>query len=61
MQITSPFKRLNRKANEIDFIRKASNAKENSSTERLHDDYWKMFKSDTCIVYYDEEPPTISN
>ena len=52
MQITSPFKRLNRKA---------INAKEKSATERLHDENRKMFKSDTCILYCDEEPPTISN
>ena len=61
MQITTPLTILNRKANEIEFIRKAINAKEKSATERLHDDYRKMFKSDPFIVYCDEEPPTISN
>ena len=61
MQITSPFTRLNLKANEIDFIRKAINAKEKYVTERFYDNYRKMFKSHICIMYCEEEPPTISN
>ena len=58
---TTPFKILNRKLNEMDFIRHAINSKEKSATKRLHDDYRKMFKSDPCIMYCDEESPTISN
>ena len=36
-------------------------SKEKFATERLHDDYRKMFKSDSCIMYCDEESPTITN
>ena len=61
MKLTTPFKILNRKSNKMDFIRNAINSKEKSATERLHDDYRKMFKSDPCIMYCDEESPTISN
>ena len=61
MKITTPFTILNRKVNEMDFIRQAMNAQEKSATERLHDDYRKMFKSDPCIMYCDQEPPTLSN
>ena len=45
----------------MDLIRHAMNSKEKSATERLHDDYRKMFKSDPCIMYFDKEPPTIIN
>ena len=61
MKITSPFKILNKKINEIDFIRHAITIKEKSATERLHDDYRKMFKSDPFIMYCDREKPTITN
>ena len=36
-------------------------SKEPSATERLHDDYRKMFRSDPCNMYFDEEPQTIIN
>ena len=61
MKLTTPFTILNRKFNEMDLIRHALKSKGNSATERLHDDYRKMFKSDSCIMYFYEESPTISN
>ena len=61
MKLTTPFTILNKKFNEMDLIRYALKSKENSATERLHDDYRKMFKPDPCIMYCDEGPPTISN
>ena len=61
MKLTTPFTILNRKFNEMDLIRHALKSKEKFATERLHDDYRKMFKSDPCIMYCDEESPTISN
>ena len=45
----------------MDLIRHALKSKEKFATERLHDDYRKMFKSDPCIMYCDEESPIISN
>ena len=61
IKLTTPFTILNKEINEMDLIRHAMNSKEKSATERLHDDYRKMFKSDPCIMYFDKEPPTISN
>ena len=61
MKLTTPFTILNKKFNEMDLIRHAMNSKEKSATERLHDDYRKIFKSDPCIMYFDKKPPTISN
>tara|TARA_B100000925_G_C21790463_1_gene380272 strand:- start:139 stop:333 length:195 start_codon:yes stop_codon:yes gene_type:complete len=61
MKFTTPFTILNRRFNEIDLIRHAISIKEKSATERLHDDYRKIFKSDPCIMYCDREQPTISN
>ena len=61
MKLTTPFTILNRKLNEMDFIRNAIKSKEKFATERLHDDYRKMFKSDPCIMYCENENPTISN
>ena len=61
MKLTTPFTILNKKFNEMDLIRHAMNSKEKSATERLHDDYRKIFKSDPFIMYFDKEPPTISN
>ena len=55
MKLTTPFTILNKKFNEMDFIRHAMNSKEKSVTERLHDDYRKMFKLDPCIMYFDKE------
>ena len=46
MKLTTPFTILNRNFNEMDFIRDAIKSKEKSVTERLHDDYRKMFKYD---------------
>ena len=61
MRIKIPFTILNRKLNEMDFIRNAINSKEKSAIERLHDDYRKMFKSDPCIMYCEKVNPSISN
>ena len=61
MKLTTPFTILNRKFNNMDFIRNAIKSKEKYAIERLHDEYRKMFKSDPCIMYCDKELPTISN
>ena len=61
MKLTTPFTILNRKLNEMDFIRKAMNLKEKSATERLHEDYRKMYKSNPCNVYCEKENQTINN
>ena len=61
MKLKTPFTILNRKLNEMDYIRHSMKSKEKSATVRLHDDYRKMFKSDPCIMYCDEGSPTISN
>ncbi len=45
----------------MDLIRHALKSKEKFANERLHDDYRKIFKSDTFIMYCDKESPTISN
>ena len=55
MKLNTPFTILNRKFNEMDLIRHAMKLKEKSATERLHDDYRKIFKSDPCIMYCDKE------
>ena len=52
MKLTTPFTFLNRKLNEMDLIRDAMQ-KRILATERLHDDYRKMFKN--------KEYPTIVN
>ena len=52
MKLTTPFTILNRKFNEMDLIRDAMK-KRKLATERLHDDYRKMFKN--------IEHPTIVN
>ena len=44
VKLTTSFIILNKKFNERDLIRHAMNSKEKSATERLHDDYRKMFK-----------------
>ena len=46
MRINTPFTILNSKFNEMDLIRHAMKSKEKSATERLDDDYRKIFKSD---------------
>ena len=61
MRLKIPFTILNQKLNEMDFIRNAINSKEKSAIERLHDDYRKMFKYDPCIMYCEQENPSISN
>ena len=61
MKLTTPFTILNRKFNEMDLIRHALKSKEKLATDRLHDDYRKIFKSDPCIMYCDEESLTIGN
>ena len=45
----------------MDLIRHAMRSKENYTTERLNDDYMKMFKSDPRLMYIEEEPPTTGN
>ena len=52
MKLTTPFTILNRKFKEMDLIRDAMK-KRKLATERLHDDYRKMFKN--------KEHPTIVN
>ena len=52
MKLTTPFTILNRKLNKMDLIRDAMQ-KRILATERLHDDYRKMFKN--------KEYPTIVN
>ena len=52
MKLTTPLSILNQKLNEMDLIRDAMK-KRNLATERLHDDYRKMFK--------EKEHPTIVN
>ena len=54
MKLTTPFTILNKKFNEMDFLRQAIKSKEHSATERLHDDYRKAFKSDPSIMYFDQ-------
>ena len=52
MKLITPFTILNRKVNEMDLIRNAMKSKK-FATERLHDDYRKMYKN--------REHPTIVN
>ena len=52
MKLITPFTILNRKLNEMDFVRDAMNSKK-IATERLHDDYRKIYKN--------KEHPTIVN
>ena len=52
MKLTTPFTIINRTFNEMDLIRDAKQ-KRILATERLHDDYRKMFKN--------KEHPTIVN
>ena len=44
MKLTTPFTILNQKFNEIDLIRDAMNRRK-LATERLHEDYRKMYKN----------------
>ena len=44
MKLTTPFNILNRKFNEIDLIRDLMNRRK-LATERLHEDYRKMYKN----------------
>ena len=44
MKLTTPFTILNRKLNKMDLIRDAMQ-KRILATERLHDDYRKMYKT----------------
>jgi hypothetical protein len=44
MKLTTPFTILNRKFNEMDLIRDALNRRK-LATERLHEDYRKMYKN----------------
>ena len=52
MKLTNPYTILNRKFNEVNLIRDAIK-RGKLATERLHDDYRKMFKN--------QEHPTIVN
>ena len=58
MKLKTPFTILNRKFNELDYIRHSMKSKK-SATEKLHDDYRKMFNSDPCFIYCEKELPTI--
>ena len=49
MKLTTPFTILNRQFNEMDLIRHALKSKGKFATERLHNDYRKMFKSDPLL------------
>ncbi len=44
MKLITPFTILNQHFHEMDLIREAIDARKNA-TERLHDDYRKMFKN----------------
>ena len=44
MKLTTPFTIINRNLNQIDLIRDAMNRRK-LATERLHEDYRKMFKN----------------
>ena len=44
MKLTTPFTILNRKFNQMDLIRDAMNRRK-LATERLHEDYRKMYKN----------------
>ena len=44
MKLITPFTILNRKFNEIDLIRDTIKSRK-SATEKLHDDYRKMYKN----------------
>ena len=46
MKLITPFSILNRKFNEIDFIRDAIQSRK-LATERLHNDYRNMFQKKT--------------
>tara|TARA_Y100001978_G_C23590563_1_gene383655 strand:+ start:246 stop:389 length:144 start_codon:yes stop_codon:yes gene_type:complete len=46
MKLKTPFTILNKKFNEMDLIRQAMESRGKSATERLHDDYRKIFKSE---------------
>ena len=61
MKLSTPFTILNRNLYEMDFIRESMNSKEKAASERLHDDYRKMFKADPCIMYCEQENQSISN
>lgn len=61
MKSTTSFTILDLQFNEMDLIRYALKSKEKFATERLHNDYRKIFKSDPCIMYCSEESTTISN
>ena len=61
IKLTTPFTILNKNFNEMDFIRHAMNSEEKSTTERLQDDYGKIFKSDLFIIYFDKEIPVKIN
>ena len=52
MKLTTPFTILNRTFNEMDLMKDAMKTRK-FATERLHDDYIKMFKN--------KEHPTIVN
>ena len=60
MKLNTPFTLLKKKFNEMDLIRNTMKSKETLTTKRLHDDYWKIFKSDTFIMYCDKKNNTIS-
>tara|TARA_Y100000589_G_C27006329_1_gene568933 strand:+ start:414 stop:557 length:144 start_codon:yes stop_codon:yes gene_type:complete len=46
MKLKTPFTILNKKFNEMDLIRQAMESRGKYATERLHNDYRKIFKSE---------------
>ena len=60
MKLNTPFTILKRKFNKMYLIRHAMNSKEKYATERLNDEYRKIFRYDPCIMYCDKEPQIIS-
>ena len=45
MKLITPFTFLNRNFHEMNFIREAMKKKRKFATERLHEDYRKMYKN----------------
>ena len=51
MKLTTPFKILNQNFREMDFIKEAMNNRR-LATERLHEDYRKMYKNHKFAYQY---------
>ena len=59
MKLKTSFTILYKKSNEMNLIKQAMKSKEKFATERLNDDYRKIFKTDPCIMYCDKESPSM--